>query len=229
MVAGDETGGRALPLTQSQAGYAVEQPGVIRILIADDHNVMRKGLIAMLDDEPGFRIVAEAGNGREAVAHFLELRPDVALLDLRMPVLDGIGAIREIRASVSDARIIVLTTFDLDEGIYEAVRAGARAYLLKDVTPEDLIACIQAIHLGETRLSPAQAARLAVRISGPELTARELSVLRLTSTGLSNKAIAAQLQITDVTVKTHLGRVFTKLGANSRTEAAAEAKRRGLI
>ena len=204
-------------------------PGVIRILIADDHNVMRRGLIAMLDDEPGFTIVAEASDGREAVARFEELRPDVVLLDLRMPVLDGIGATRAMRASAPDARIIILTTFDLDDGIYEAVRAGARAYLLKDATPEELIACIHAVHAGETRLSPAQAARLAARISGPELTARELDVLQLAGTGLSNKAIAIKLHISDVMVKTHLGEVFTKLGTNNRTEAIVRAKHRGII
>ena len=226
---GREPYGRAMSVTQAPAAGATVQPGVIRILIADDHNVMRRGLIAMLDDEPDFLIIAEASDGREAVARFQELRPDVVLLDLRMPVLDGIGATREIRASAPDARIIILTTFDLDEGIYEAVRAGARAYLLKDATPEELIACIHAVHAGETRLSPAQAARLAARISGPELTARELDVLQLAGTGLSNKAIAAKLQISDVTVKTHLGRVFTKLGANSRTEAIADARRRGII
>ena len=218
-----------MSVSETEGGGVTPQPDIIRLLIADDHNVMRKGLIAMLEDEPDLLIVAEAGNGREAVTRFLELRPDLALLDLRMPVLDGIGAIREIRATIPDARIIILTTFDLDEGIYEAVRAGARAYLLKDATPEELISCIRAVHSGETRLSPAQAARLAARISGPELTARELDALRLAGTGLSNKAIAGRLEISEVTVKTHLGRVFAKLGASSRTEAIAEAKRRGII
>ena len=205
------------------------QDGGIRLLIADDHNVMRKGLVAILEDEPAFTIVAEARDGREAVDRFMELRPDVALLDLRMPVLDGIGAIREIRAQVPEARIIILTTFDLDEGIYDAVRAGARAYLLKDAMPDELIACIHAVHAGETRLSPAQAARLAVRISGPDLTHRERDVLQLAGTGLSNKAIAAGLRISEVTVKAHLGRVFTKLNISNRTEAVVEAKRRGII
>ena len=217
----------------SSVSAEAEQGGLrtapITLLIADDHHLMRAGLVAMLVDEPDLRIVAEAADGREAVEQFRTHRPDVMLLDLRMPTMDGIEATRAIRTEDANARIIILTTFDLDEGIYDAVRAGARAYLLKDAKPEELIACIHAVHAGETRLSPAQAARLAARISGPDLTARELEVLRLTVGGASNKRIATQLAISEVTVKTHLGHVFSKLGVTSRTEAIAEAGRRGLV
>ena len=201
----------------------------IRLLIADDHHLMRAGLIAMLVDEPDLTIVAEASNGQEAIERFQKHRPDVTLLDLRMPVIDGIEATRAIRADDPQARIVILTTFDLDEGIYDAVRAGARAYLLKDAKLEELIDCIHAVHAGETRISPAQAARLATRISGPDLTTRELEVLKLTVGGASNKQIATRLQISQVTVKTHQGHVFAKLGVTSRTEAIAEALRRGLV
>ena len=204
-------------------------PGAVRLLVADDHPIMRSGLVAILEDEANLKIVAEASNGAEAVARYREHVPDVVLLDLRMPDMDGVDVTRAIRAITPDARIIILTTFDIDEGIYEAVRAGARAYLLKDASPDELIACIHAVHAGETRLSPAQAARLAARISSPELTARELEVLQLAATGASNKQIANKLLISDVTVKTHLGHVFAKLGVATRTEAIAEATRRGVV
>jgi DNA-binding NarL/FixJ family response regulator len=201
----------------------------IRILIADDHTVVREGLVSLVERTSDMVIVAEASNGREAVEHWKKHRPDVTLLDLRMPELDGVGAINEIRELDENARIIVLTTYDGDEDIYRAIKAGAKAYLLKDTARDALVDSVRRVHAGETYLPRTLAAKLADRVGGHALTAREIEVLHRMATGKSNKEIAAELFISEGTVKTHVTSIFTKLDVVSRTEAVASATRRGLI
>jgi len=164
----------------------------IRILIADDHLVVRIGLRSMIDTQPDMNVIAEAANGREAVALFRDHQPDVTLIDLRMPVMGGVEAVGVIHAEFPDARIIVLTTYDGDENIYRALQGGARAYLLKDIPREEFLDDIRAVYQGQYCIPPAVAARLAQRIPGPELSARELEVLKLIVEGMSNKEIASR-------------------------------------
>src|ERR1700747_3721757 len=175
----------------------------IRILIADDHSVVREGLASLVKRKPDMAVVAEASNGREAVDLWKENRPDVTLLDLRMPELDGVGAIKEIRGMDPDAHIVVLTTFDGDEDIYRAIKAGAKGYLLKDTAREALMECIRRVHGGETCIPPMLAAKLADRVSGEALSAREIEVLQRMAAGKSNKEIGSELFISEGTVKTH--------------------------
>ena len=201
----------------------------IRILIADDHTVVRDGLVAIIKQQEDMEVVAEIGDGRQAVEQWKQHRPDVTLMDLQMPALDGVNAIYQIRAADSNARIILLTTFDGDEDIYRGLRAGAKSYLLKDVRREELFLCIREVHAGGTFVPPAIAAKLAERLPAEELTPRELEVLRLLATGKPNKLIGADLAITEVTVKSHVQSVFRKLNVLSRTEAIAVANRRGLL
>lgn len=201
----------------------------IRILIADDHTVVREGLVAMLSRQPNLVVVAEACNGAEAVALWKQHEPDVTLLDLRMPELDGVAALNQIRAENATARIIVLTTFDSDEDIYRGMRAGAKAYLLKDARREELLECIARVHAGEVFVPPAIAAKLAERVGSEELTGRETEVLTLLARGQSNKEIGQKLFISETTVKTHVKNIFAKLHVISRTEAIAAASHRGLI
>jgi two-component system NarL family response regulator len=203
--------------------------GRITVLIADDHSVVREGLVSLIGRKPDMKVVGEASNGREAVELWNKLRPDVTLLDLRMPELDGVAAIREIREKDEEARFVVLTTFDGDEDIYRAIKAGAKAYLLKDVAREALMDCIRRVHQGETCVAPALAAKLAERVSGEALSAREIDVLKLMAEGKSNKEIGASLFISEGTVKSHVKGIFSKLNVISRTEAVATATRRGLI
>ena len=201
----------------------------IRILIADDHSVVREGLVSLVKRKADMTVVAEASNGREAVDRWKEHRPDVALLDLRMPELDGVGAIKEIREVDPNAHILVLTTFDGDEDIYRAIKAGAKGYLLKDTAREALMDSIRKVHSGETCIPPRLAAKLAERVSGEALSAREIEVLQRIAAGKSNKEIGAELFISEGTVKTHVKSIFSKLDVVSRTEAIATATRRGLI
>lgn len=202
---------------------------MIRILIADDHTVVRDGLSAIIKQEGDLDVVGEAGDGRQAVEQWKKQRPDVTLMDLRMPELDGVNAIYEIRAADPGARIIVLTTFDGDEDIYRGLRAGAKSYLLKDVRREELFQCIREVHAGKTFIPPAIAAKLAERLPGDELSPRELEVLRLLAEGKPNKLIGVAMSITEVTVKSHVQSLFKKLNVLSRTEAIAVANRRGLL
>jgi two-component system NarL family response regulator len=201
----------------------------IRILIADDHTVVREGLVSLVKRKSDMVIVAEARNGREAVDLWKEHRPDVALLDLRMPELDGVGAIKEIRELDGNAHIVVLTTYDGDEDIYRAIKAGAKAYLLKDTARDALVDCVRKVHAGETYLPAPLAAKLAERVSGDALSRREVEVLQRMGAGKSNKEIGAELFISEGTVKSHVKSIFTKLDVVSRTEALATATRRGLI
>lgn len=201
----------------------------MRILIADDHAVVREGLAAILDRQPDMEVVAQASDGLEAVAAWRRLRPDLCLLDLRMPRLDAVAVIEQMRREDPSTRVVILTTYDNDEGIYQSVRAGARAYLLKDQPVEMLLDCLRRVARGETCLSPEVAARLAERLSSERLTSRELEVLELLALGQTNKEIAQGLDIVETTVKTHLKGIFAKLKVLSRTEAVAVATRRGLV
>jgi DNA-binding NarL/FixJ family response regulator len=201
----------------------------IRILIADDHTVVREGLVSLVKRKPDMVVVAEATNGREAVDLWKQHQPDIALLDLRMPELDGVGAIKEIRELNPNAHIVVLTTFDGDEDIYRAIKAGAKGYLLKDTAREALMECIRRVHGGETCIPPMLAAKLADRVSGEALSSREIEVLQRMAAGKSNKEIGAELFISEGTVKTHVKNIFSKLDVVSRTEAVATATRRGWI
>ena len=201
----------------------------IRLLIADDHALILEGLAAAIGRQSDMLVVAKAADGREAVSLWKEHRPDVSLLDLRMPELGGVGATREIRDRDVGARVIVHTTFDTDEDIYQAVRAGAKAYLLKDAPLEELLSCIRSVHAGSTCIPPALAAKLASRMSGEGMTAREVDVLKLVARGRSNKEIGSELFVSETTVKSHVRNIFTKLNVMSRTEAIAAATKRGLI
>lgn len=207
---------------------ATDQPK-IRVLIADDHALILEGLAAIIDRQKDMTVVAKASDGREAVDLWKEHRPDVSLLDLRMPKLNGVGVTREIRDEDVSARIIVHTTFDTDEEIYQAVRAGAKAYLLKDAPLDELLDCIRSVHSGGTCIPSALAAKLASRMSGEALTTRELDVLKRLARGRSNKEIGTDLFISETTVKSHLRSLFSKLKVQSRTEAIAAANKRGWI
>jgi DNA-binding NarL/FixJ family response regulator len=201
----------------------------IRLLIADDHALILEGLAATIGRQDDMTVVAKASNGREAVELWKTHRPDVSLLDLRMPILNGVGVIKELRDLDVAARVIVQTTYDTDEEIYQAIRAGAKGYLLKDAPLEELLDSIRRVHVGETRIPPALGAKLATRMSGEALTNREVDVLKLLSRGRSNKEIGSNLFIGETTVKTHMRSIFSKLNVMSRTEAIAAANKRGLI
>lgn len=208
------------------AGVAVARAGV---LVVDDHALLRTGVANIINQEPDLRVVAEAGTGAEAVAAYERLRPDVVLLDLRMPVMEGVEAVRRIRGLDPQARVIVLTTYDTDDEIARALKAGAKAYVLKDISADDLVACIRTVLAGKTYLAPAAAAKLAEGATRMQLTPREMTTLRLLADGKANKEIASELGISERTVKTHLGHLFEKLGVTSRTEAIKVASRRGLV
>jgi DNA-binding NarL/FixJ family response regulator len=200
-----------------------------RVLIADDHPVVRMGLAGMVAANADLCLVGQADCGEAAVQQYRQLRPDVVLMDLRMPGLDGVAAIEAIRALDPTARIIILTTFDGEEDIYRGLRAGAKAYLLKDAPHEQITECIQAVMRGQRYLPAPVALKLADRLDGEALSRRELEVLRQMATGKSNKEIARVTSITEGTVKFHVTAVMAKLNAKSRTEAVSVAIRRGLI
>ena len=204
-------------------------PAAIRVLIADDHPIVREGLAALINRQPGMIVVAQAADGREAVNLFGRLAPDVAVLDLRMPALNGIEAIAAIRAADPQARLVILTSFASDEDIYQALRAGARGYFLKESPGEELIECLRAVHEGRTCIPPAIASKLAERVGTVELTAREREVLALIAKGKGNREIGAILDVTEGTVKVHVNNILTKLGVGSRTEAVNIGVRRGLV
>jgi DNA-binding NarL/FixJ family response regulator len=212
---------------------------VIRVVIADDQTLVRGGFRAILAGHPDLDVVGEAGTGAEAVEVVAAVAPDVALVDVRMPEMDGIEATRRITASGSGCRVLMLTTFDLDEHVYDAFRAGAHGFLLKTVSPEDLVAAVRAVAGGDALLAPAITRRLIerfVRAPAPAedrrldvLTGRELDVLRLVAQGLSNTEIAAELFVSHGTVKTHVGRILTKLGLRDRVQAVVVAYESGLV
>jgi DNA-binding NarL/FixJ family response regulator len=205
---------------------------LIRLLIADDHPVVRDGLRAMLATQPDMELVGEAATGTQAVAHARALRPDVVLMDLQMPELDGPGAIATLREQAPEVRVLVLTTYGTDADITRAVDAGATGYLLKDAPREQLFGAIRAAARGESVLSPLVATRVLGRMRAPAeeaLSPRELEILQAVARGLSNKDIGRQLYVSEATVKTHLLRVFSKLGVDDRTAAVTVALERGII
>lgn len=198
-------------------------------MVVDDHHIVRQGLVALLATVPDVKVIAEASEGKQALELYRQHQPDVTLMDLRLPVMSGVDAVTAIRKEYPAARIIVLTTFDGDEDIYRALQAGARGYLLKGMLTEDLLEAIRTVHAGRSRIPSAVAERLAARMAGPELTARELEVLELIVAGNSNKEIGGELGISEATVKTHINSILSKLGVSDRTQAATSALQRGIV
>ena len=203
--------------------------GSIRILAVDDHSLVREGIATFIASQPDMRLVAEASNGREAIHQFREHRPDVTLMDLQMPEMNGLDAIIAIRNEFSEARIIVLTTYRGDVQVLRALKAGARGYLLKGLLRKELLEAIRAVHAGEKRIPPEIASQLAEHAVDDALTLREIDVLRLLAGGNANKLIADQLSITEDTVKGHVKNILSKLDANDRTHAVTIALKRGII
>jgi two-component system NarL family response regulator len=201
----------------------------IRIMIVEDHAVVRQGLAALLATVPDFAIVAQAADGLESIETFRRHQPDVTLMDLRLPRMNGVEAITQIRGEFPQARIVVLTTFDGDEDIYRALQAGARGYLLKGMTADELVDAIRSVYAGKSRIPAPVAERLAERMGAPVLTTRETEVLRLIVGGNSNKEIASALFISEATVKTHINSLLSKLGVTDRTQAATTALQRGIV
>jgi len=204
-------------------------PERIRILVVDDHHVVRQGLVALLNIIPDIEVVGEASDGLQAIELHKTLQPDITLMDLQLPNLGGVDAILKIRADDPAARFIVLTTFDGDEDIFRSLQAGAKAYLLKGMTVDELVSTIQAVHSGRTLISPAIAEKLAERMSTQALTNRELKVLERIVAGRANKEIASDLKISEATVKSHINSLLGKLGVSDRTHAATIALQRGIV
>jgi DNA-binding NarL/FixJ family response regulator len=202
---------------------------LIRILTVDDHPLLRKGIAALVNAEPDLKLIAEAANGEEAIEAFRSHQPDITLMDLQMPAMDGTAAIGRIREEFPDARIIVLTTYTGDTQVLRALRAGARAYILKGHVHKELLDTIRAVHAGQKRIPPDIAAELAEHSMDDELTAREIDVLRLVAAGNANKNIADQLSIGEATVKSHVSNILSKLGANDRSHAVTIGLKRGII
>jgi len=207
----------------------VSEPQPIRVLVADDHLILRLGLVTLINGEPDMRVVAEASSGRHVVDLFRAHRPDVTLMDLRMPGQGGVDAIATICAEEPGARIIVLTIHKGDEAVYQALKAGARGYLLKDVPCEEILAAIRAVHEGRRCIPPAIAARMAERIRHDDLTPREIDVLKLIARGFSNKQIGDRLGIAEATVKNRVVSLLAKLGVQDRTHAVTLALERNII
>jgi two-component system NarL family response regulator len=207
----------------------MKRPDRIRLLVVDDHQAFRLGLVAMVNEHPDLEVVAEAGSGSQAIELCRALHPHVVLMDLRLPGLSGVEATLAIRQECPQSRVIVITTYDGDEDIYRALQSGAQGYLLKDMSKEELVEAIRAVHAGQHRIPPNVANRLAERLGRPELSPREVAVLKLIMKGKSNKEIGVALDITEDTVKGHLKSVYAKLGVNDRTEAAISALQHGIM
>ena len=201
----------------------------IRIMVVDDHFVVRMGLVGSINIEPDMIVEVEASNGQQAIANFRQHRPDIVLMDLKLPGMGGVETTGIICKEFPDASIIMLSTHDGEEDIYRSLQAGARTYLLKTAAREELIDTIRTVHAGKRCISPAIGARLAERMTHAELTARELDVLKLIANGKSNKEIGSALQIAEVTVKLHVGHILAKLKVNDRTQAATTALQRGIL
>lgn len=207
----------------------MSQSTTIRVLIVDDHAIVRKGLATIINRDPEMTVIAQAEDGQQAIDAFREYQPDVTLMDLRMPKMAGVEAIMAICAEFKQARIAVLTTYDGDEDIYRGLQAGAQGYLLKDAKSGELLNAIRAIHNGQKYIPPEVGAKLLQRISNPELSERELKVLRLMAQGMSNQEIGTALSIGESTVKSHVNRIFSKLGVSDRTQAVITAVKRGIV
>jgi two-component system NarL family response regulator len=201
----------------------------IRVMVVDDHFVVRMGLSGSINVEPDMMVASEASTGEQAVVTYRKDRPDIVLMDLKLPGMSGVDATKAICKEFPGAAIIMLSTHDGEEDIYRSLQAGARTYLLKTAARNELIDTIRAVHSGERSISPAVGARLAERMTHPDLTAREIGVLELIVKGKSNKEIASDLSIAEVTVKLHVGHILTKLGVNDRTQATTTALQRGII
>jgi two-component system, NarL family, response regulator len=206
-----------------------ENAGRIRILTVDDHPLLREGVASMINAEPDMQIVAEAGSGADAVKQFRACRPDVTLMDLQMPVMNGVDAIKAIRDEFDDARIIVLTTYTGDVQVLQALKAGAAGYLLKSALRTELLNAIRAVHTGQRHVSASIATEIAQHVGEVALSERELEVLRKVAAGNSNKQVAAQLGISEDTAKAHMKNILSKLNANDRTHAVTIAVKRGII
>ena len=207
----------------------MNQSTAIRVLIVDDHEIVQQGLAAMIENEPDMTVVGQADNGQEAIDQYRQLQPDVTLMDLRMPQVSGVDATTVICAEFVHARIVILTTYDGDEDIYCGLRAGAKGYLLKDAEPDELLNAIRVVHSGHRYIPSHIGAKLAQRMNNPELTDRELEVLRLVAQGLSNLQISAALRIAESTVKSNINHILSKLGAKDRTQATIIALKRGIV
>lgn len=214
---------------RGKQGAVTVAPDLIRILTVDDHPLLRKGIAALVNAEPDMKLVGEACNGQEAVEKFREHRPDVTLMDLQMPDLDGTEAISRIRGEFPDARFVVLTTYSGDTQVSRALRAGARAYILKGHVHRELLETIRAVHSGQKRIPPDIAAELVEHATDDALSPREIDVLRLIAAGNSNKLIADQLSIGEATVKSHVTNILSKLSANDRAHAVIIGLKRGII
>jgi DNA-binding NarL/FixJ family response regulator len=207
----------------------LRQSGSIRVLTVDDHQLLREGIAAVIESQDDMTLVAQASNGREAVESFRRLRPDVTLMDLRMPDMSGIEAITAIRSEFRDARIVVLTTYAGDAQAAAALRAGAVGYLLKSLVRKELLETIRAVHAGKRRVPPEIATEIAEHVADDALTVREVQVLQRVAAGKSNKLIAAELDISEGTVKTHMKSILPKLDASDRTHAVMIALKRGIL
>ena len=207
----------------------MSQSTPIRVLIADDHSIVRQGLATIINRDPEMTVIAQAENGQQAIACFREYQPDVTLMDLRMPQVTGVEAISTICAEFKPARIIVLTTYDGDEDIYRGLHSGAQGYLLKDAKPNELLNAIRIVAHGQQYIPPDVGAKLVQRLSNPELSERELEVLGLMAQGMSNLDIATALIIGESTVKSHINRILSKLGVSDRTQAVIVAVKRGIV
>nr|WP_211178363.1 response regulator transcription factor [Brasilonema octagenarum] len=201
----------------------------IRILIVDDHSIVRQGLAIIINRDPEMTVIAQAEDGQQGVNLFREYQPDITLMDLRMPQMAGVEAITAICAEFKSARIIVLTTYDSDEDIYRGLQAGAKGYLLKDAKSNELFNAIRTVYRGQQYIPPSVGAKLVQRMSNPELSERELEVLRLMAQGMSNLDISTILSIGESTVKSHVNRILSKLGVNDRTQAVIIAVKRGIV
>ena len=213
----------------SSAHSAQPDRVVLTVLVADDHPVVREGLMALINRQPDMRAVAEAGNGKEAVEQFFAVHPDMALLDLRMPLMDGVEAAIAIRERQPEAKLVIVSSYESEEEVHRCMRAGVQGYVLKDAPIKDLIDCLHAIAAGKTWIPPGVGAKLASRVTSRELTPREMQVLRAIAIGKSNKEIGVMLDITESTVKVHVTHLLNKLKSGGRTEAISMALKRGLV
>jgi two-component system NarL family response regulator len=207
----------------------MSQSTTIRVLIVDDHSIVRQGLATIINRDLEMTVIAQAEDGQQAIDLFREHQPDVTLMDLRMPQMGGVESIAAICAEFKTARIMVLTTYDSDEDIYRGLQAGAQGFLLKDAKPNELLNAIRTIDRGQKYIPPDVGAKLAQRLSNPELSDRELAVLRLMAQGMSNLQIAAALNIGESTVKSHVNRILSKLGVSDRTHAVIVSVKRGIV